>query len=709
MTSSVALAMAMGAETLPNYVPAQAHDATHGASNGRARLVCVRCHNKKIRCDIRRVDHEGYEIIQPCKHCERAGSECLIRSSRRGTAKRKARCPRGVPSHPNDGNPEVVVHATCTSIAEPDETLQTFNSNLIFSPPQPLPNGVTYHNDSLLSRRTYPEQDQNEYGASDPGNLGSKDKSPSARLEKSAVPPGRELDSPQQHHPPSYIGDSGYMPIFSHEIESRVAPSPKQQQVTGIPNAVDFIRPALKQSYLDTYFEYVAVWCPVMHRETLQTQPDVLRSSLFTYALALSGNQINPPLVDHTDSATLYHRAKSLFYEKYEENPIIRISSLMLFYWWSAGAPNVVSMDNNWWWTGIAIRLAQEIGLHREPQPGQIMRHGETPGLRRRIWWTLFARERITAISQGRPCIIDMDYCDVEMVTVEDFPCPADLNAHIFVSWVHLCKIVGEMGKLLCQKAGGPRSTMSVGKQLVDWVQSLPNSLQLPISYDRTSDFNRDVHGMHLTYLTHITLLYLSKSAQSLPKASTTAIIAASCVARIFEDYLVRGTLRFLSGQAGWYITIAILGLLHARRVQILATHADNDIRTLRTALKQLGKLWPSAHMFDLGCETLLSSEHNHNGMSHNAAPNGDSGRFAAASTLADLATGDGFEWMGYFPYVTVHTTPLIGAILVDDMANSFSDLEWTVDVPTQLQELCMLPEDFNSDSFNILSMPTRI
>lgn len=47
-------------------------------------------------------------------------------------------------------------------------------------------------------------------------------------------------------------------------------------------------------------------------------------------------------------------------------------------------------MNGSRWWTGITIRQAQELGFHRELPVGKALRPGETVGLRRRIWWSLF-------------------------------------------------------------------------------------------------------------------------------------------------------------------------------------------------------------------------------------------------------------------------------------------------------------------------------
>lgn len=55
-----------------------------------------------------------------------------------------------------------------------------------------------------------------------------------------------------------------------------------------------------------------------------------------------------------------------------------------------------MNIDTVWWWTGVTIRQAQQLGLHREPKPAQGPLAGEAPGLRKRIWWKWFASDSST-------------------------------------------------------------------------------------------------------------------------------------------------------------------------------------------------------------------------------------------------------------------------------------------------------------------------
>lgn len=55
----------------------------------------------------------------------------------------------------------------------------------------------------------------------------------------------------------------------------------------------------------------------------------------------------------------------------------------------------------------------------------------------------------MAALAHGKPCIIDTDYCDVQMIDVEDLSHMGKFNANIFVHWVRMWEIAGRINKEL--------------------------------------------------------------------------------------------------------------------------------------------------------------------------------------------------------------------------------------------------------------------
>ena len=71
----------------------------------------------------------------------------------------------------------------------------------------------------------------------------------------------------------------------------------------------------------------------------------------------------------------------------------------------------------------------------------------------KRIWWTLFTRDRSVAVALGRPVQINVEDSDVEMVCEDDFvededeglmKYPSDpVHVQFFLQYVRLCEIMG--------------------------------------------------------------------------------------------------------------------------------------------------------------------------------------------------------------------------------------------------------------------------
>ncbi|KAJ5226385.1 hypothetical protein N7468_007610 [Penicillium chermesinum] len=74
------------------------------------------------------------------------------------------------------------------------------------------------------------------------------------------------------------------------------------------------------------------------------------------------------------------------------------------------------SKSASWVWIGTAVRVAQEIGLHVDSGPWSAVE----AEMRKRLWWCLYAWDRILALEMGKPVLIDDQDCEV------DLPCPVE-------------------------------------------------------------------------------------------------------------------------------------------------------------------------------------------------------------------------------------------------------------------------------------------
>ena len=200
------------------------------------------------------------------------------------------------------------------------------------------------------------------------------------------------------------------------------------------------------------------------------------------------------------------------------------------------------------------------------------------------------------------------------------------------------------------------------------------------------------VHNLHLPYLTTLTILHMSRftqsSSQQIPEAYTAAILAASCVARIFKDHLARGGIRFLGGISSWYVGIALMALSHTQRIETLAKSGWEDVKVLQQALSNLATEWPSAAVFVKGFERLRLFDQPASKLGQDAF-NSLYQNTPDESTSPTLSDGDvfsGIDWVRYFPFATAQTSSLARILLAKHQTDLWADISWLGDPSSHLQ-----------------------
>lgn len=293
--------------------------------------------------------------------------------------------------------------------------------------------------------------------------------------------------------------------------------------------------------------------------------------------------------------------------------------------------------------------------------------------------------------------MIRLKDCDIPKPSIVDFPAQLAPRAPIFIQWVELCEIVGRVAKHLRRHPRSPCRGEELLQQLKNWTQNLPQELQLSfIQAPTASAYHRDICQLHLPYFAALILLDMQKRAELGSTSHILSVLSASCIAHIFESFLIRGSLRFLQGMSGWYATVALLALISARHIQAFRSETQSLIGTLQIALKDMAFRWPSSKMFDQGIEQLLaalpsSTEHLSNTVISPQTP--DAQRIAAAIGIQQLSRGqpasttfpatDVQAAMSYFPGVTPESDSIFTKVLTltdpVDFRSYHDDIDATV------------------------------
>lgn len=162
---------------------------------------------------------------------------------------------------------------------------------------------------------------------------------------------------------------------------------------------------------VDAYFAHNYILYPVVSEEAFRASiAERTTSPLLLSAVIYAGVLHAPDFVIHSGKfetreallGQLYQRAKKLFFEEADDDgtgdQLARVQAAFLLHTMWPTMKN--SVMNSWTWLGLAIRLAQDMGIHRRAT-SSLLTDSERK-LRKRIWWSLFV-SLIHLRTSGRP------------------------------------------------------------------------------------------------------------------------------------------------------------------------------------------------------------------------------------------------------------------------------------------------------------------
>lgn len=108
-----------------------------------------------------------------------------------------------------------------------------------------------------------------------------------------------------------------------------------------------------------------------------------------------------------------------------------------------------------WTWLASSVRISQDMGLHLETGPWPTI-EGE---MRRRVWWGIYAWDRLISIELGRPLLIEDADCDVSLpAAIDDFyihesgvlvPSGAQPITNLLLPTIHVVRSIPQIIKAL--------------------------------------------------------------------------------------------------------------------------------------------------------------------------------------------------------------------------------------------------------------------
>ncbi|KAF5614147.1 cutinase transcription factor 1 beta [Fusarium subglutinans] len=438
--------------------------ARSGIQRIRSRVACQACNKRKVKCDVAGTS-------PPCSNCQRGGEDCIV-------LPRKKYRPRQ-PHTKSTSSPDrdEASHHSATRDAGYN-TRSTFEESSVALQSRPV---------NSLTR----SEDNHEKGVGDDPKL--PDDSPDTYLGDKRGPRCTVYDicdavSPQDslpYQPPKGALHTLHKP---HQVEYMRS----EGVLTTLPaDACD--------DMIWTYFKHVHFFLPIVDAEGFLNDyhgqgPHKKHDLLFWSMMLAATNFADADLLRRFDfpsrkamKTAMYERAKCLYDLDRATEKLKLIQSVMLLSFWYTDPQDHTGA---WYWIGIAISLAQGIGLHRNPRSSTRARqiHPQEQALRRRIWWSCVVRDRWVSLAKGRPMRIHSEDCDLPFPTSQDvlqeLECVADEAKRRFIPadsaaltslWLRLVRISDVLGGILRlhYRVSGPDPTVDDIDKYAQQIESL--------------------------------------------------------------------------------------------------------------------------------------------------------------------------------------------------------------------------------------------
>ncbi|KAJ5108904.1 hypothetical protein N7456_005579 [Penicillium angulare] len=609
----------------------------------RASRACETCHARKVRCD-------AASLGVPCTNCVAFSIECKIPTPKRKKTSKSKDDTR------YDSPPR-----TASSIV--DAAVAHF---------QPSSNEDSGDNGQDDQRGPSPESDQKDDAFGYRKNKMASDGMPMTAFSQAEAAQQASADNayaqfmkPKFARAPikeagrvAYLGESSNLSLLVQDrhgttdvVHYPLPPNIRgsRARLTDLDNLEieilhqrgAFLLPPkpLCDELVEAYFKWVAPVVPIINKSRFMRHyrdPKNPPSLLLLQAILLAGSRVctNPQLMDANGSTTpaamtFYKRAKALYDANYEDDRVTIVQALVLLGWYWEGPEDVTK--NVFYWTRVAIVVAQGSGMHRSVETSQLSKPDKR--LWKRIWWTLFTRDRSVAVAMGRPIGINTDDSDVEMVTEDDFiedeldivaeyP-PEPVHVQFFLQYVKLCEI---MGLVLSQQYSVASKSRRMNAMdlthsdmaLADWLQNCPKE----VCWQR-SNHHFWAALLHSNYYTTLCLLHRAHMppASSAPNSyrveemaypsRTIAFQAAGMMTSIIENLHNHGELRYTPAFLVYSLFSALIMHVYQMRSSVpsIVATCQERINVCMSALKSVSKVWLVAKMVNTLFESILGNK----------------------------------------------------------------------------------------------------
>lgn len=177
-------------------------------------------------------------------------------------------------------------------------------------------------------------------------------------------------------------------------------------------------RPNIYIPLLDTFFRTMSRHFPSVSRKRMEQRLETGTMSAFLLnCICALGARFHPSAQDnpHKASAPFITKAQELVIPLLHLPTTDVVTGLLLLAWANYGQN---SESGQWQYSGMAIRMALDLGIHENSEIYESHAHLVRVRL---LFWSIFVTDRILAFSTGRPPSISEELIEIPLPTDRDF------------------------------------------------------------------------------------------------------------------------------------------------------------------------------------------------------------------------------------------------------------------------------------------------
>ncbi|KAI8986988.1 fungal-specific transcription factor domain-containing protein [Pilobolus umbonatus] len=378
----------------------------------------------------------------------------------------------------------------------------------------------------------------------------------------------------------------------------------------------------LSDHLLDLYFSYFYPLLPLLHKKTFMESinndtrdqpPPILLNAIYAVASRVSPDiRVRAiPSKPETAGDVFFERARLLLDLEWDSFRVYTVQSLLLM---SSHQNGALKTTRGWLYSGMAIRMSQNLGLHRNCDSWALTAVEKEE--RKRAFYCCFVVDRLSCAMHGRsPMIDERDY---------DAPYPSendedDVNRiprimENFHYLIKICEILGDVLRELYMVKGrnhiasmpSPDSIVStLDKKLNKWMSKLPSKLKYKPPNTRLNERapapSLELCQMHMAFYTTLILThrpFIPGPTQTTPPSvfpsASICTFAANKILDIIESLMAEKRLKNVNNYTLFFMFTAGIIFIYnaASNDSMFAFEAKISINKIMRAMDEVETTW---------------------------------------------------------------------------------------------------------------------